>query len=998
MKNKILMIVLTPAVLAVAVSALFIPEVEVTAEYKSRVTPESKAQSAAGAAEYLELLHTNVKTGKVEPTDFVRARQEVEAFAARKGGGPGLTWTEMGPDNSGGRCRAIQIDPSAMNVIYAGGVSGGLFKTNDNGNLWFRVESFEENLAVASIEIAGNGYIYVGTGSVHHETAGAEGSGGAGNGVYVSADNGATWQRIDAMTPGPISSNGPGGTGDWTAIDELWADPVDPEKIWVGSNAGLFTYTTANASAPNTGTLTPVQKANGSTNWNQIEDMYVSAQGNNFVVIETNKTWVSNDGGTTFANVSGNGAGQIPSSGVNRIEVAISPQDESWVYACAGDGNFMQGVYHSQDGGNTWDVINPGGAFQSDPFATADGSRGQAWWDMCITVSPVDKGQILVGGIRLFTWKQATNNPSFGQWEQSATQFAQQFGGVHADIHEFEWNDNGVLYIGTDGGVYISTDINNLEYYAANRGFNCAQFYGIAHNAYGHVFGGTQDNGMFLLNQQGNTYQEAIFSSSGIGDGFTTEMSHYFPDVMFGTAQFGFLDRSNDGGVSFNTFYNGPISTVGTPGTNLGPFASQIAMWETMDDPNSPDSLLWIVNTDNVLDTAGHVYAPGDTVWYTSSTQSAPLYHILTQSYTVADATDTVDILNTDTVSLVDPIQSLFAIGFNSGQGVWVTRTAMRFSATPTWYRIMDGNTGGSPNFGGETVKTLEWSKDGDHLYVGTVSGELWRVSGFSNAYSYDEIDIAGNNSQLTYARIRSGLNSGVLSGINEDPNDPDHLVITTGGFGSTGHVFETFDATTAGHNSNTFTSIQGDLPDIPAYSVVVDMGDPTGNTIVVGTEFGVFATDDGGSSWFDQNATMDRVPVHDMTQQWRVWGDGPTTNAGVIYLGTHGRGVWKTESLVSAEDVDGGDLGAKFETNLSVYPNPVRDISTIEFELENQTDVIINVYDINGRTVQSMNLQGMNAGINQVQINASNWNAGNYFVRLESATTVEVAKIVVSK
>lgn len=997
MKNKKLLVGTASLVLAAAAFTLFPGQDDYSASYTSRTSPTNRVNSAADMAEYMALLKANVKTGKVEASDFIKAQQEVEEFSQKKGGGPGLTWTELGPDNSGGRCRAIKVDPSSFNVVWAGSVTGGLFKTTSGGNLWERVESFHENLAVNMIEIAGNGYIYVGTGPSHDGPSANEGSGAYGNGVYVSTDNGVTWERIDAMTPGPVSSDSPGG-GDWSEVNEIWADPNNPNRVWVGGNAGLFTYETAgNATA---GTLTPVAKSTGSTNWNQIDDMAVSVSGKNIIVIEGTKTYVSNDFGVTLTQVSGNGAGQIPSGGVGRTEVAISPQDEDWIYAAsAGTNSFMKGVYHSIDGGNTWDEINPGGAFQADPYASADGSRAQGNYDNCITVNPNDKTQIIVGGIRLFDWKQATTNPSFGQWEQIAFQGSQGLGSVHADIHEFEWDPNGTLYIGTDGGVYISQDVNSLFHYSANRGFNCAQFYGISHNAYGHTFGGTQDNGMFLLSRQGNTFMEAIFSSSGIGDGFTTEMSHYYPDVMFGTSQYGWLDRSNDGGVSFNTFYAGPIAspTLGVPGESLGPFSTQIAMWETQNDPNSPDSIFYIFNTDNVTDSAGYVYQPGDTVFYSSATQQTLLWHVLTSSYTVADATDTLDILNTDTISLVDPIQSLFAIGFNSSQGVWVTRSAMRFSANPEWFQIMDASTGGNPNFGGSSVKTLEWSKDGNHLYVGTYGGSLWRVSGFDSAYTFDHMDIAGADIKLDYARIKPSGN-GVLSGIAVDPNDEDHVIVTTGGFGGS-HVWESNNATTAAHNTNAFvTQIQGDMPNIPAYSVIIDVADPTGNTIVVGTEYGVYATDDGGSSWFDQNATMDRVPVHDMTQQWRPWGDGPTTNAGVIYLGTHGRGMFMSETLVTADDVDGGDLGNKFETNLNVYPNPVRDISTVEFELENPSDVIINVYDINGRTIQTMSLQGLNAGTNQVQINASNWDAGNYFVRLESATQMEVAKIVVSK
>ncbi|MFN7977264.1 MAG: hypothetical protein U0P30_03955 [Vicinamibacterales bacterium] len=46
------------------------------------------------------------------------------------------TWTNLGPTNQGGRTRAILIDPGNPNVMYAGGVAGGVWKSTDAGANW----------------------------------------------------------------------------------------------------------------------------------------------------------------------------------------------------------------------------------------------------------------------------------------------------------------------------------------------------------------------------------------------------------------------------------------------------------------------------------------------------------------------------------------------------------------------------------------------------------------------------------------------------------------------------------------------------------------------------------------------------------------------------------------------------------------------------------------------------------------------------------------------
>ena len=62
-----------------------------------------------------------------------------------------LRWDELGPANTGGRTRAILIDhrdPSRA-TIYAGMVSGGLWKSTDRGATWHELLSVYSSPAVS---------------------------------------------------------------------------------------------------------------------------------------------------------------------------------------------------------------------------------------------------------------------------------------------------------------------------------------------------------------------------------------------------------------------------------------------------------------------------------------------------------------------------------------------------------------------------------------------------------------------------------------------------------------------------------------------------------------------------------------------------------------------------------------------------------------------------------------------------------------------------------
>ena len=65
-----------------------------------------------------------------------------------------VNWEERGPNNIGGRTRALLIDPSNSNKLWGAGVSGGLWYNNDitsDTEDWNLVDATWGSLAVSSI-------------------------------------------------------------------------------------------------------------------------------------------------------------------------------------------------------------------------------------------------------------------------------------------------------------------------------------------------------------------------------------------------------------------------------------------------------------------------------------------------------------------------------------------------------------------------------------------------------------------------------------------------------------------------------------------------------------------------------------------------------------------------------------------------------------------------------------------------------------------------------
>lgn len=69
----------------------------------------------------------------------------------------------------------------------------------------------------------------------------------------------------------------------------------------------------------------------------------------------------------------------------------------------------------------------------------------------------------------------------------------------------------------------------------------------------------------------------------------------------------------------------------------------------------------------------------------------------------------------------------------------------------------------------------------------------------------------------------------------------------------------------------------------------------------------------------------------------------------------------------------------------LSLYPNPVKDKATIQFEMEKASNYNIQIFDLSGRLLQTNSGIGFK-GVNNVQLNLSHLQQGSYMLKLISA------------
>jgi len=427
-----------------------------------------------------------------------------------------LTWTARGPNNVGGRTRALGIDKrtgTPPNVtILAGGVSGGIWRSTDDGSTWSSVTSASQLHSVTCIvqdNRSGKEDIwYAGTGeAVGNSASGSSVSNFRGDGIFKSTDNGLTWSIISSTA---------------TNIPQSYDQVFDyVHNIAIDTSNNLYVAASNTIQRTTDGGTSWTAVLTESTLRSFISDVQVTTGGVVYAAISqypdnTNKgIWRSEDG-VTWTNIS-NGVSGFPTTQFGRITIGIAPSDEDVVYFLieytdttpstnghqlwkytylSGDGSGSDGTWVNR-GDNLPNELDGSGLAGNDPFDTQGG------YDMYVQVSPNNADFVIAASTNLYTstdgFATTTYYDRIGGYAGPDTYVF--YTNHHPDLHSgaFLPGSNKIYYSGSDGGVHKTSDITagTVSWTSLNTGYKTSQFYSIslAPEAGSNVMmGGTQYN------------------------------------------------------------------------------------------------------------------------------------------------------------------------------------------------------------------------------------------------------------------------------------------------------------------------------------------------------------------------------------------------------------------------------------------------------------------------------------------------------------------------
>jgi photosystem II stability/assembly factor-like uncharacterized protein len=271
----------------------------------------------------------------------------------------------------------------------------------------------------------------------------------------------------------------------------------------------------------------------------------------------------------------------------------------------------------------------------------------------------------------------------------------------------------------------------------------------------------------------------------------------------------------------------------------------------------------------------------------------------------------------------------------------------------------------------------------GNGLHTSTDNGLTWaRINSYKNVkgtllhrerlfcISAEAGLFISDDSGKTWKTPTNSVGSTTLAAIIEHQND---IYISTYGAG----VFRSSD------DGESWNSVNIGLSNFDVLAL------ESNDDVIFGGTYGggVFASNNKGNVW---------VPVNTGVTDFHVYSFAKDDST--LFMATGNSGVWRRplRQFVNLKSIVYTPQSHAF--NMSCFPNPFNTSATIGYKLDNSDEVLVEVYDVLGRKIQTLVDGTVAAGEQSVRFSTGTLPEGIYYAKLKTSSAQSQIKMVLSK
>ncbi len=458
-----------------------------------------------------------------------------------------IVWEYIGSDgmptvkfrhSAAGQVHRLLLDPNyngtTNQIIYASSSFGGLWRSEDDGNNWY-VLNTDYQLPYTSVSDVAvvpntNDTIFISTG--YGESSSLYYGNNRSNvnpiftaGVYRSMNNGENWEPINT---GFLSSLGGG-----AVTRRLMMQPDDGNVLFCASSKGILKCTNALSAQPTWTLLDSLQGLEDSFEWRGIE---FKPDDHNTLYVSGTDIYKSIDGGTSFESMTGVNSGldlnnlipEFPNLNyeIARINIDVNENDPDKLYAyIIVNGDATKAFIYKFNGLSWSEMYSFTGGFGS-----MNGYIAPGW--IAIEADPTDNDVVYFGTTHVVKLTKNSDN------SYTPTSMSNYTGdGYHADVHDLLVNDISTtprLICANHGGVSVkdlpSYDRNGWSY--KNDGLHLKLIWSYDHDRFDgkHYLLGLQDAGWEFSKENANKKLE-WYSINRQCDGYGGQIVEDIKDI-----------------------------------------------------------------------------------------------------------------------------------------------------------------------------------------------------------------------------------------------------------------------------------------------------------------------------------------------------------------------------------------------------------------------------------------------------------------------------------